>query len=187
MPFGATWFLPEQYQKVHEKKFQIAHLCGKLKLTYGHMIRHELLAREDELDNIPKKFYYTYGSRDIIEEARIGKEEVFGDCQYGVCIENTSHRGYFTEKILDCFLLRTIPIYWGCSNIDDFFNDEGIIHIQNTDDAIKKINQLTPEFYQSRINLGMIDYNYKQALKYVCYENNILDKIERFLKDKGLI
>jgi hypothetical protein len=45
---------------------------------------------------------------------------------FGVAIENVSHRGWFTEKILDCFLLKTIPIYWGCSNIEDYFNPKGI-------------------------------------------------------------
>lgn len=46
--------------------------------------------------------------------------DVFGKNMFAVAIENTNHRGYFTEKILDLFLLRSIPIYWGCSNIGDF-------------------------------------------------------------------
>lgn len=36
--------------------------------------------------------------------------------------------GYFTEKLLDCFLLRTVPIYWGCPNLADFgFDDAGVV------------------------------------------------------------
>ena len=114
-PFGHTWLKPDQYNKEHEKKFQLSHLCGKLNKTYGHSLRHETLARQNEF-SIPLNFYDVYGDRSNIEDARLGKEFIFGDSQFGVVIENTSHRGYFTEKILDCFLLKTIPIYWGCSN-----------------------------------------------------------------------
>ena len=69
--------------------------------------------------------------------------------QYGVAIENTQHRGYFTEKILDLFLLKTIPIYWGCSNIKDFFNPQGIIYITSIDEAIYKLNNvLDADYYE---------------------------------------
>ena len=30
LPFTSTWFTPEQYEKNHEKQFEVAHLCGKL-------------------------------------------------------------------------------------------------------------------------------------------------------------
>ena len=145
VPFGSTWLIPDQYKEYKAKKFQISHLCGKLLITYGHSIRHEILNRQNEI-KLPKKFYHTYGNRDDIAQARINKEEIFGDSQYGIAIENTSHNGYFTEKIVDLCLMRTIPVYWGCSDITDFFEADGIITIQNPDDAIRKINLLTPNF-----------------------------------------
>jgi hypothetical protein len=182
--FGHTWFKPDQYEKDHAKKFQISHLCGKLLKTYGQSIRHELLARKNEI-KIPTKFFDVYGNRYDIENARKGKEEVFGDSMFGVAIENTSHRGYFSEKILDCFLLKTIPIYWGCSNIEDFFNKDGIIQFENVDDLIYISNSLTPEFYNSRKEV--IEHNYKIALNYVDYEQNVINKIEEIFKLNRLI
>jgi hypothetical protein len=135
LPFGHTWLKPDQYEKEHPKEFKLAHLQGKLLKTYGHSLRHEVTARVNEL-NLPTKFYETYGDRNNIEDARIGKEYIFGDLQFGIVIENVSHRNYFSEKILDCFLLRTIPVYWGCSNIGDFFDMDGIVTINNVDDLI---------------------------------------------------
>ena len=41
--------------------------------------------------------------------------------QYSICIENTCSRNYFTEKITDCFICGTVPIYFGCPNIEDYF------------------------------------------------------------------
>ena len=51
------------------------------------------------------------------------------DWMFHIAIENVSRDDYFTEKLLDCFLTRTVPIYWGCPNISNYFDAEGIIHI----------------------------------------------------------
>jgi hypothetical protein len=184
MPFGHTWFKPNQYNTSHPKKFQTSHLCGKLLKTYGHSLRHELLARQNEIKN-PIKFFDVYGDRYDIENARKGKEEVFGDSMFGVAIENTSHRGYFTEKILDCFLLKTIPIYWGCSNIGDYFNKEGIIRVDNVDDMIYVINSLDENFYNSRKEA--IQENWELAKNYIDYEQNVVDTITKIFKHNNLI
>ena len=184
LPFGHTWFKPDQYKKEHQKEFKISHLRGSLLKSYGHQIRWEILNRKNEI-KVPTKFFETYGDRHNIERARIDKEEVFGDAQFGVAIENFSHRGWFSEKILDCFLLKTIPIYWGCSNIGDFFNKEGIIKFENPDDFIYIVNQLDEKYYDSKKHI--IEENYQLALQYVNYEQNIINKIEEIFKLNNLI
>ena len=183
-PFGHTWLKPDQYEKEHDKKYQLSHLCGKLNKTYGHSLRHEVLARQNEL-SIPLKFYDVYGDRSNIEDARLGKEFIFGDSQFGVVIENTSHRGYFTEKILDCFLLKTIPIYWGCSNIGDYFDIDGIITFNNVDDLVYITNQLNESYYENRKEI--INKNWKLALEYVNYEQNLVNTITNIFKHNKLI
>jgi hypothetical protein len=184
LPFGHTWFKPDQYKKNHKKEFKVAHLRGNLLKSYGHQIRWEILDRKDEI-KIPTKFFDVYGDRHNIERARIDKEEVFGDSMFGIAIENFSHRGFFTEKILDCFLLKTIPIYWGCPNIGDFFNKEGIIKFGDTDDFIYITNKLTDEYYDSKKQI--IEDNYQLALKYVNYEQSIVNKITEIFKLNNLI
>ena len=77
-PFGGTWFKPDQYNKEHTKEFKIAHLRGNLLKSYGHSMRHEILDREKEL-KVPTKFFESHGDRYDLENARLGKEEVFGD------------------------------------------------------------------------------------------------------------
>ena len=47
LPFGHTWFKPDQYEKEHKKEFKVAHLCGELLKSYGHQMRHEILARKN--------------------------------------------------------------------------------------------------------------------------------------------
>ena len=60
---------------------------------------------------------------------------------------------------------KTIPIYWGCPNIGEYFNIDGIIYVNDGPDAIEKINQLTPDYYHSK--LSAIEDNYKR-----CIQNN---------------
>jgi len=184
LPFGHTWLKPDQYEKEHIKEFKLAHLQGKLLKTYGHSLRHEITARVDEL-KIPTKFYETYGDRNNIEDARVGKEFIFSDSQFGVVIENVSHRNYFSEKILDCFLLKTIPIYWGCSNIGDFFDIDGILVVSNIDDLIYVCNNLTEEFYESKKE--SIERNWNLAKQFVNYEQNIVDATTQIFKENKLI
>jgi hypothetical protein len=182
--FGHTWFTPDQYITDKEKKFELAHLRGNLLKTYGHSLRHELLNRQNEI-KIPKKFYDVYGDRHDIAKAKLGKEEVFGYSMFGVAIENTQHNGYFTEKILDCFLQKTIPVYWGCSDIHGMFNEEGIITFTSIDDLIRKINKLDEKYYTDRLDI--INKNYKLALQYVDYEQNICNKITEVFKFNNLV
>ena len=40
LPFGHTWFKPNDYQLKTHKEFKISHLAGKLNKTYGHGLRH---------------------------------------------------------------------------------------------------------------------------------------------------
>ena len=184
LPFGHTWFRKEHYEKTYNKNFQVSHLAGALNKTYGHSLRHELTARENEL-KIPTNFYKTYGSRSDINDARKGKVEVFGGSQFGVAIENTNHRGYFTEKILDLFLLKTIPIYWGCSNIGDFFNKDGIIQVQNVDDIITKSHLIIEDFYY--LKKDIIEENYQKSLNYVDYEQNIVAIITSLFTENEIL
>jgi hypothetical protein len=184
LPFGHTWFHSEQYEKNHDKKFELSHLCGNLLKSYGHQIRHELMARQNEFQ-IPLNFHQTIGDRHNIEDARLGKETVFGNSMFGVAIENFSHRGYFSEKILDCFLMKTIPVYWGCSNIGDFFNKKGLIEFGNPDDLIYIMNGIDEKYYISLQDI--IEENYTLALQYVDYEQKIINQIIEIFKLNNLL
>jgi len=183
-PFGNLWVDKEIYSKERNKKFEISHLCGKKLLTYGQSLRHEILARKNEI-KIPTNFFNEYGGMSDIKEAVEGKEFIFGNSMFGVIIENTSHRGYFTEKILDSFALKTLPLYWGCSNISSFFNNKGIIQFDNVDDLIYIINNLTEKDYYNR--LDAIEDNFTRAINFGDYEIRIAEKIKEIFQFNNLI
>lgn len=49
--------------------------------------------------------------------------------KYSLAFENSSGPDYWTEKVADCFLAWTIPIYYGCTNLEDYFPEDSFIRI----------------------------------------------------------
>lgn len=174
--FGEAWIDDGKntiYEK-YNKEFNISFIRGKKLQSYGHYIRHQIFNRQDEI-TVPHKFY-AETNISTFKECIQSKIMAHSSSMFSVIIENTSHHNYFTEKITDCILMKTIPIYWGCSNIDKFYDMEGIIKFENDDDAIEKINNLTPEYYSSRLDI--IEKNWKKAFEYKNYLSRITNILE---------
>lgn len=53
--------------------------------------------------------------------------------RYSFALENSIHEHYWTEKLADCFLSWTMPIYAGCPNILDYFPAESMVTIDLDD------------------------------------------------------
>jgi hypothetical protein len=79
--------------------------------------------------------------------------------KYSLAIENFSNQYYWTEKIADCFLAWTMPIYYGCTKITDFFPSESLIHIDiSSDTVVEQIkNAITQKKWEK--NLDAIAYS----------------------------
>jgi len=185
LPFGTTWLKENQYNIEYNKEFRISHLRGDLLKTSGHLIRHEYHSRSKNEIKIPSLSVERAGDRQSEESCALAKIDLFGNAQYGVVIENVNRRGYFSEKIMEMFLLKTIPIYWGCSNIGDFFNINGIITFNNVDDIIQIANNLDKNYYNSK--LKYIEENYNLAMNYVHVQTNIINKIKEVFKLNKII
>jgi GR25 family glycosyltransferase involved in LPS biosynthesis len=54
---------------------------------------------------------------------------------YRYCLdaENNSAPNYYTEKIVDCLLAETLCFYWGCPNLDSFFDPRAFIRLELED------------------------------------------------------
>jgi glycosyltransferase involved in cell wall biosynthesis len=106
------------------------------------------------------------------------KLEGLKDYQFSIAMENGNMKNYFTEKILDCMLAGTVPIYHGCSNIGEFFNKEGIITFNTEEELISILSNIDDNSYKKR--KSAIEENYQKALYW--YEDN--DKFyNKYLKE----
>ena len=101
------------------------------------------------------------------------KEMTLAPYYFQVVVENDSIPYYFTEKIIDCFLELTIPVYIGATKIGQFFNADGIIQIkpEEYDQVDEIVKKLSPEFYLERV--PAILENYRKA-KDFCNTNKYL-------------
>lgn len=59
--------------------------------------------------------------------------------RYSIAIENYSNSLYWTEKLADCFLAWTMPIYSGCSRIEAYFPSEAMLVIDLADPDTPRI------------------------------------------------
>lgn len=62
------------------------------------------------------------------------KHEFLRAHRFTICFENTSSPGYTTEKLVDAFVARTIPIYWGNPEVALEFNPAAMVHAQRFPD-----------------------------------------------------
>jgi len=83
------------------------------------------------------------------------KEEALANYMFSVAIENADN--WFTEKLLDCFLTGTIPIYYGTPSVGKWFNTDGIIFLEDGFD----IESLSKDLYLSKIDA--IKENFEKA------------------------
>ena len=74
------------------------------------------------------------------------KEEALADYMFSVAIENADD--WFTEKILDCFLTGTVPVYYGTPSITKWFNPDGIIYLEDGFDIEELNDDQGGETYQ---------------------------------------
>lgn len=94
---------------------------------------------------------------------------------YSVVIENVQEPDYFTEKLLDCMLCGSLPIYYGPKNISDYFNIQGMLCCESLNDfqsAIESTANPPNEIQQA----AMIE-NRQSALLYSNLHQRIVDAI----------
>ncbi len=58
--------------------------------------------------------------------------------RYSLAIENYQCPHYWTEKLADCYLSWSMPIYYGCPNITDYFPPESLVLIDIDDPEVGK-------------------------------------------------
>lgn len=156
------------------KEFSVSTVVGgkNVPTLEGHGLRHQLWNHR-HLINIPKRFYLSGSAKNAHKfvpwksvnykgQLVLGasKEPLF-DSMFHIAIENTSIANYFSEKLLDCFRTYTVPIYYGCTNIEDYFEGEGILQVHNVQEMVDVCNSLTADTYDGLY--WAMEQNYDRA------------------------
>lgn len=164
--FGDAWTTTPPARK----EFAISYLwsAGIGAPWDGYAMREKLWNVRHQLQT-PKNFWYsqrrppkTIEPTDQMYPAE-GKDLLF-ESMFSVIVENIREKNYFTEKILDAMQTYTVPVYFGCPNITDFFDARGMILFRDEADFLNQINSLTPADYWNR--LPFIEANRQRSMAY---------------------
>jgi len=139
-----------------EKKTKLCSIFASPKrFTVGHAMRHDIISRwRDKMD----VFGQEYKSVEF-------KEEGMNEYMYSITIENSIQEYYWTEKIVDCYASKTIPIFWGSKSVGDgHFNPDGIIFFDEVDELEQILNDMSEEQYNSM--LPAIEDNFNRVEEY---------------------
>ena len=161
-PVGGCWIF-EQDQNVYRKSKKISAIASNKMTTLGQWLRHESIRIISSIDSYGPS-YNPLGH----------KIDALRDYQYHLCFENLKSPMYFSEKLIDCFITGTIPIYFGCENLSQYgFDMRGIIEVNNINeiqDAVKSLDNI-------KIDQKSIEHNYYKSLEYRYPEERIYNLI----------
>lgn len=163
---GHPWFVGARYRNGHYLEFskgydeliekqhvtktkKISVITSNKQFTDGHKRRYDFVMRLKEHfgDAID---LYGRGVKDFED-----KWDVLADYKYSIAIENFVLDDWITEKLYDCFLAHTFPIYYGCPNLEKYFPGASFerIDIEKWDDSITTIEKILNQknYYESRL------------------------------------
>jgi hypothetical protein len=145
-----TYNFPTEALKMYNKTKLVSAVVSTKAFLPGHVKRlHFINSIKDRID------LFGRGTGKEIPS----KLDALADYMFSVAIENIScDDNYFTEKLVDCFLTGTIPIYHGCVNIGEHFDSRGILYFENEEQLINIFNNLSPEKYYKMLEYARINY-----------------------------
>ena len=156
---GGTWILARDFNATADMMAAakrhaasagsglVSFICGSKRLTRGHRIRHALWRAQNELhDDAAAVFFRSSAAKDaallraLVPTPRVPSLTLGARPQekvnalrafcFHIAIENVARRGYFSEKLLDCFLTRTVPVYWGDPGVGSYFDVSGMVLVE---------------------------------------------------------
>lgn len=180
-PFGTCW----TKNTIEEKTFGVSFLITSPNGLDGYDMRHELWKLKDKI-NIPINFYNSSrrpspeaSGAETIGSELSDKEKLF-DNMFSIVIENTKEPYYFSEKLIDCLQSKTIPVYYGCSRLEEFFNMNGVIVVNSAEEIVDACNSLDERDYEKMKDA--IEENYEKSIQYsIPFYKRLLDTIEKEL------
>lgn len=161
-PYGGSWIAFDQWG-MHEKTKNISIIASDKNTTKGQKLRHEIIRRfGDQID--------VYGSGYNPIESKF---EALAPYRYSIVIESGRFDYYFSEKLIDCLSVGTIPIYWGYPSIERFFSMNSLSRF-GTLEQLHKIFRLLgvgkskaiANQYNNWFRTGLVEKNLELAKHY---------------------
>lgn len=167
-PHGGA-FVPKT-SPFQEKSSLVSLIASPKRSTDGHRLRHEIAAW-----STGHPCQLTIFGKDYkpLPEKSAGHLPF----QFSVVIENSRAEGYFTEKLIDCFLCYCVPIYWGAPDIQEFFDPRGMICCNSKTEIQNRLKNLSHEKFEQY--LPFVQQNRLKALEFADFYLNAATSIRQ--------
>ena len=90
-------------------------------------IRWEMLKQWQKLRPVP----LLEAAKSVYRGVAASKLDTISEYTFLLCFENVILKGWVTEKIFDCFVTGTVPIYWGAPDVEAFVPRDCFIDMRN--------------------------------------------------------
>ena len=185
-PYGGTWLNKIEIQtpdslgvyeegiehKFIDKQFRVSFLTTSHFGMRGYEMRKQIWNNKKHITT-PTVFWSSSrfpttgrGFSDTLHDGFIPndlKDNLFYS-QFSVVVENCIQENYFSEKLIDTLLTKTIPIYFGCPNIGKYFDTEGMLIFNDFDEFLQIINNLDETSYEKMKE--KVELNFQMAKQY---------------------
>jgi len=181
---GITWWLSNTYDELISmsapKKLPKVSCITSNKHSHRNTFLSRLVLGEPSTPQNQNKLIDLYGrghSQKTYGNIYKGSIETNGNCkldgllkyQYSLVLENSVQTNYWTEKLADVILAWCFPIYWGCPNVHDFFDQSCIFSI-GSESNYTDILQITQEPISSSMVSNLADARLKILNQYNIWE-----------------
>ena len=102
--------------------------------------------------------------RNNIGGAVADKKKFQSEYKFAIAFENTSYDGYCTEKLMEAFAARTIPIYWGDPGVVKDFNPDSFVNAHDFNSFEEVVERVKEIDNDNALYLKMQNANPLQSL-----------------------
>tara|TARA_B100000925_G_C21993502_1_gene467826 strand:- start:1352 stop:2140 length:789 start_codon:yes stop_codon:yes gene_type:complete len=168
--WGSSWL--DFKDLILDKGNNVTFVTSEKNQTVGHRMRLEIFEMLKNIDVSNGLQYYAHKSPPFHQR----RNDFFENAKFHIAVENSRQRNYFTEKVIDCFASKTVPIYYGCPNLGDWFNMDGVIVFHDMEELELILKHLDADKYDWRKDA--IEENYEIAKQFHS-DNDVVPRLTR--------
>ena len=125
--------------KIHKKDKLVSLIAADKRSTEGHKYRFEIVEKFADKYKID-----LWGS--AFKSFNL-KAEPLKDYCFSITVHNCRVNDFYTDALIDCFSMGTVPIFWGCPNIGEYFDEKGILSFETNEELEQILSDLSYEKY----------------------------------------
>jgi hypothetical protein len=154
----------------------------------GYHVRHQIGGNFENVQKVSnlqidgynsERYPTSYaGLQHTLSSSDDGKLELM-KYKFHIAVENSALPNYMTEKLHDCFMTKTVPIYFGCPNVSDFYNMDGILQFNTSEELVDILKSLDDNSYDKMKDA--VEDNHRRFLdnKLDTFQQRLWSEIEK--------